>query len=83
MNTTLLFGQCVIAEKVQIHRNTYTFTQIPCSQTGEEPATHWFCTMAGSEEKMMSIYAKKNLSIMELEVGPKEFLNKWNLKIIK
>jgi hypothetical protein len=31
----------------------------------------------------MSIYAKKNLSIMELEVGPKEFLNKWNLKIIK
>jgi hypothetical protein len=39
--------------------------------------------MAGSEELMMSIYAKKNLSIMELKVGPKEFLNKWNLKIIK
>jgi hypothetical protein len=39
--------------------------------------------MAGSEEKMNSIYAKKNLSIMELEIGPKEFLNKWNLKIIR
>jgi hypothetical protein len=57
--------------------------KIPCSSTGEEPVTHWFCTMAGSEEKMNSIYAKKNLSIMELEIGPKEFLNKWNLKIIR
>jgi len=57
--------------------------KIPCSATGEEPTTHWFCTMAGSEELMMSIYNKKNLSIMELEIGPKEFLNKWNLKIIK
>lgn len=57
--------------------------KIPCSETGEEPATHWFCTMAGSEEMMMSIYNKKTLSIMELEIGPKEFLNKWNLKIIR
>jgi hypothetical protein len=39
--------------------------------------------MAGSEEKMRSIYDKKNLSIMELEIGPKEFLNKWGLKIIR
>lgn len=57
--------------------------KIPCSSTGEGPPTHWFCSMAGSEEKMMFIYSKKNLSIMELEVGPKEFLNKWGLKIIK
>jgi hypothetical protein len=57
--------------------------KIPCSATGEEPATHWFCTMAGSEEQMMKIYNKKNLSIMELGIGPKEFLNKWGVKIIK
>ena len=57
--------------------------KIPCASTGEESATHWFCTMAGSEEKMMQIYNKKNLSIMELEIGPKEFLNKWGVKIIK
>ena len=57
--------------------------KIPCSPTGEEPVTHWFCTMSGSEELMNSIYAKKNLSIMELEIGPKEFLNKWGVKIIK
>jgi hypothetical protein len=57
--------------------------KIPCSPTGEEPTTHWFCTMAGSEEKMNDIYSKKNLSIMELGIGPKEFLNKWGLKIIR
>ena len=57
--------------------------KIPCSATGEEPATHWFCTMAGSEEQIMKIYNKKNLSIMELGTGPKEFLNKWGLKIIR
>ena len=57
--------------------------KIPCSATGEEPATHWFCTMAGSEEQMIKIYNKKNLSIMELGTGPKEFLNKWGLKIIR
>jgi hypothetical protein len=57
--------------------------KIPVSPTGQEPATHWFCSMAGEESKMMDIYNKKNLSIMELEIGPKEFLNKWGMKIIK
>lgn len=57
--------------------------KIPVSETGELPATHWFCSMAGEESKMMEIYNKKNLSVMELDLGPKEFLTKWNLKIIK
>lgn len=57
--------------------------KIPVSETGELPATHWFCTMAGEESKMNAIYAKKKVSIMELNIGPKEFLNKWNLKIIR
>ena len=46
--------------KAWINKNVM---KIPCSPTGEEPATHWFCTMAGSEEQMMKIYNKKNLSI--------------------
>ena len=37
--------------------------KIPVSPTGELPATHWFCSMAGEESKMNDIYAKKNLSI--------------------
>lgn len=57
--------------------------KIPVSPTGQPPATHWFCSMAGEESKMMAIYTKQKLSIMELNIGPKEFLNKWNLKLIK
>lgn len=57
--------------------------KIPVSPTGEMPATHWFCTMAGEEEKMNGILAKQNLSIMESNIGPKEFLEKWNLKVIR
>lgn len=57
--------------------------KIPVSTTGQMPATHWFCTMAGEEEKMNSILAKQNLSIMESNIGPKEFLEKWNLKVIR
>ncbi len=57
--------------------------KLPCSETGQEPATHWYCNIAGDEKKIMDIYSKKKLSIMELNTGPKEFLEKWNLKIIK
>ena len=73
-------------DKVEQVRESWTnkdVLKIPCSPNGEEPATHWFCSMAGSEEKMKDIYDKKNLSMMELEISPKEFLNKWGLKIIK
>lgn len=57
--------------------------KIPVSPTGENPATHYFCSMAGEESKMIEIYNKRNLSIMELDSSPKEFLKKWNLKIIR
>lgn len=57
--------------------------KIPVSPTGQFPATHWFCSMAGEESKMNKILAKQNLSVMEANIGPKEFLNKWGLKLIK
>lgn len=57
--------------------------KIPVSPNGELPATHWFCTMAGEESKINAIYEKRKLSVMELNIGPKEFLDKWNLKIIR
>ena len=79
---------CILTEdsKVQEVRDSWpnkNILKIPVSPTGEEPATHWFCSMAGEESKMMEIYNKKNLSIMELDISPREFLNKWNLKIIR
>lgn len=70
-------------EQVRREIGNPNILKIPVSQTGELPATHWFCTMAGEESKMNAIYEKRKLSIMELDMGPKEFLEKWNLKLIK
>jgi hypothetical protein len=55
---------------------------IPTSETGELPATHWFCFMNTNEESYQKIVNNSLYSTIE-EAGPKEFLEKWNLKIIK
>ena len=54
------------------------------TETGELPATHRFCCIATSEERAADILANKDENYVAVEsIGPKEFLNKWNLKIIK
>ena len=58
------------------------FLAIPTSETGELPTTHWFCFMNTNEESYQKIVNNSLYSIIE-EAGPKEFLEKWNLKIIK
>ena len=62
--------------------NSKNILKIPLSETGNKPATHWFCCMAVTEEKANELMAKKDLTEMEIS-KPKEFLEKWNLKIIK
>ena len=56
--------------------------KIKCSPTGELPVTHYFCTMAVSQEKANQLMSMQELTTMEIS-GPKEFLQKWDLKIIK
>jgi hypothetical protein len=56
--------------------------KIGLSQTGEKPATHYFCTMVVNQAKADRLMSKQDLTIMEIS-EPKEFLEKWNLKIIK
>jgi len=55
---------------------------IPCSQSGELPATHRFCCIATDEKGVQDLLSKAEITTMEVS-GPKEFLLKWNLKIIK
>jgi hypothetical protein len=59
-----------------------SYLQIPCSATGESPATHWFCFMNVTEEGYTKVKSVQEHSVIE-ESSPKEFLEKWNLKIIK
>jgi hypothetical protein len=59
-----------------------THLSIPVSETGKLPATHWFCFMSTNEEAYNRIINNKLYSTIE-EGSPKEFLEKWNLKVIK
>lgn len=56
--------------------------KIELSQTGEAPATHYFCTMVVDQEKADALMAKKDFTIMEI-AEPKDFLDRHGLKIIK
>lgn len=55
---------------------------ISCSESGAAPATHRFCCIATDEAGARELLDKAEITTMELS-GPKEFLEKWNLKIIK
>lgn len=55
---------------------------IPCSETGQLPATHRFCCIATDEKGAGELLSKSEITTMEVS-SPKEFLSKWNLKIIK
>jgi hypothetical protein len=54
----------------------------PASETGEEPATHWFCCLSTTDEGHQKLLALQKNSVIE-ESAPKIFLSKWKLKIIK
>ena len=54
----------------------------PVSETGELPATHWFCFINVSDETYLRMLDSQKYTIIEKEV-PSVFLNKHNLKKIK
>lgn len=56
--------------------------KIPVSETGEFPATHWFCTFRPEEDLKEKIMELQELT--EIEMGkPKKFLESRNLKLVK
>jgi len=55
--------------------------KIPVSESGELPATHWFCCLTCNDEMYAKLLAVQNHTTIEVS-DPKEFLQKWNLKII-
>jgi|LakMenEpi03Aug12_release.lakeMendotaPanAssembly.Ray.scaffolds.fasta_scaffold178698_3 hypothetical protein len=78
---------CILCEEEKVsqireEKKNEKLLTIPCSETGELPATHRFCCIAMSEERATEMVAKAKLTTIEIS-GPKEFLEKWNLKIIK
>jgi hypothetical protein len=80
---------CILCEEEKVsqirkERKNENILNIPCSATGELPATHRFCCIATTEERAADIIANADANYVSVEsIGPKEFLEKWNLKIIK
>lgn len=74
----------VLHPALQAYKETLTkvHLSIPVSETGELPATHWFCFMNVTQEGYDQLLSIQEHSVIE-EGSPKEFLSKWNLKIIK
>jgi hypothetical protein len=55
---------------------------IPLSKDGTGDPTHWFCFMSCDQTTYDQIVNNSLYSTIE-ESSPKDFLEKWNLKIIK
>ncbi len=81
MRICILCDASRIEEARQKEGNNKILT-IELSQSGEKPATHYFCTMVVDQKKADKLMAKKEFTTMEIS-EPKDFLEKHNLKIIK
>ncbi len=78
---------CILCEdkklkKVRDKVNNNNILNIPTSESGDLPATHWFCCLSTTKEECDRMLKTSDLTIMEIS-EPKEFLEKWNLKIIR
>ncbi len=78
---------CILCEESKVSQarekmKRENILTIPCSESGELPATHRFCCIATDEKGAQELLSKAEIATMEIS-GPKEFLTKWNLKIIK
>lgn len=77
---------CILCEdskliEVREKMKTDDILKIDLSPTGDLPSTHKLCVMSVTEEKGKQMMDSAELTIIE-EMGPKEFLEKHNLKKI-
>ncbi len=78
---------CILCEESKVEQvreklKREKILTIPCSESGELPATHRFCCLATDDAGARELVGKAEITTIEIS-GPKEFLAKWNLKIIK
>lgn len=78
---------CILCEESKVEQarekvNRKNILTVACSETGELPVTHRFCCIATDEKGAQELLDNAEITTMEIS-GPKEFLTKWNLKIIK
>lgn len=69
------------AKQIEKFAERADILKIPVSESGEAPATHWFCWFKPSEEVKEKIFELQDLSEVEIS-SPINFLEKKNLKRI-
>jgi len=69
-------------EQVRSKMKSVGILHNPLSSTGELPATHMYCVLHLNEDRIEKYLAIQEHTIMEVS-ELEEFLQKWNLKIIK
>ena len=69
-------------EEARQKQDNNNILKIELSPSGQKPATHYFCTMVVDQKKADKLMAKREFTTMEIS-EPKDFLEKYNLKIIK
>jgi hypothetical protein len=57
--------------------------KVPCSPTGELPATHWFCFINVNDDVKQEMLKNQLYTIIEEDIVPSEFLEKHGLQRIK
>lgn len=60
---------------------THEIFNIPVSETGKAPATHWFCIMKYDDVLCQKLLDMKNLTEMEKTSSAKTFLSTRNLRL--
>jgi hypothetical protein len=78
---------CILCEESKVEQvrkkmKRDNILNIPCSENGQLPATHRFCFIATDERGADDLLKSAEITTIEI-CSPKEFLEKWNLKIIK
>ena len=56
---------------------------VPCSPTGEVPATHWYCYIKVTDETYQKMLDNQLHTIIEKDLLPSEFLADHGLKRIR
>lgn len=65
------------------HKEEDSHLKVPCSVTGELPATHWFCFITVTEETRQKMLDAQLYTVIEEGVTPSEFLAKHGVQRIK
>ena len=80
MRVCILCEDAKLAE-VRKKMDNDTILTIPVSQSGNLPATYWFCCIATTQDIADKLVAQADITTIEIS-EPKPFLTKWNLQII-